>query len=272
MSWLERQIVTYGEGFGNDLQRYLQAAGVDRAMHGLAGNFGVRRFMIRFARQGNLISVLEVESVALQFGGGKPSAQNRETIAEVERALTRLQNNMLGGPTWHHGVIGLVRDSDNQQQLYPFFDEDADKISINELPVPDTGHPLEGPEYRRLRDSMEAQIMPIVQRSNSTAHGWDIWQIQGEELFLVYGDPQQPENIVRKKCRVLGTFGADYYWEWQVENPLFDEEVFCWENFLCDWDAAVELGFVCTARLQADWLFFSVVEGADVTLFVAVWE
>jgi len=272
MSWLERQIANYGEEFGNDLQRYLQAAGVDRALHLLSGNFGVRRFMIRFARQGNLISIQEVESIALQFGGGKPSNQNRDTIAEMERSLTRLRNNMLGGPIWSQGVIGFVRDCDNQQAIYPFFDEDAEKISLNELPVPESGHPLEGNEYRRLRASMEAQIMPIVQRSNATAHGWDIWQIQEGELVLVYGDPQQPESIVRKKCQVLGTFGSDYYWEWQVEKPLFDEEVFCWESFLCDWDSAVELGFVCTAKLHADWLFFSVVEGAEITLFVAVWE
>ena len=272
MSWLERQIANYGEEFGNDLQRYVQAAGLDKALHALSGNFGVRRFMVRCARQGKSIKVQEVESVPLQFGGGSPSAQTRDKILELERALTRLHNNMLGGPVWKKGVIGFVRDCDNQHAIYPFFDEDAEKISLNELPVPESGHPLEGHEYKALRDSMEAQIIPIVQRSQATTHGWNIWEVHGKELILLYGDPKAPDSIVRKKCQVLGTFGANYYWEWQVEKPLFEEEVFCWENLLCDWDSAVELGFVCTARLKADWLFFSVVEEADLTLFVAVWE
>ena len=36
MSWLERQIETYGEGFGEDVQRYMQAAGLDKAFHDLS--------------------------------------------------------------------------------------------------------------------------------------------------------------------------------------------------------------------------------------------
>jgi hypothetical protein len=272
MSWLEQQVANFGEAFGTDLQRYLQAAGVEKSLHNLAGMFGVRRFLVRFARKGNLVSVQEVESIALQFGGGPPTNQNRETIAELERALTRLRNNMIGGPVWEYGLIGFVRDCDNQYELFPFFDDDSTKISLNELPMPPSGHPLEGIEYKSLHDSMQAQIIPIIQRSQSTSHGWDVWQVQNGELFLLYGDPEQPDNVVRKKCQVLGTFGSNYYWEWQVEEPLFKEEVFCWENFLCDWDSAVELGFVCTARMEADWLFFSVVEGTEFTLFVAVWE
>ena len=179
---------------------------------------------------------------------------------------------MLGGPEWSIGAIGFVRDCDNQQIIYPFFDEDAQKISLNELPVPEQGHPLEGIQYKHLLASMQAQIVPIAQKTQGTTHGWSVWQIQENELVLVYGPPEAPESVVRKRCQVLGTFGAHQYWEWQVQSPLFDEEVFCWENLLCDWDAAVELGFVCTARLNADWLFFSVVNDADLTLFVAVWE
>ena len=270
--WLERQIAQYGEQIGEDIQRYLRTTGVDEHVHLLCGAYGVRRFLLHFMSKGATISILEIESIPSSKGGGVPTQASRENVQELERALTRLWNNMQGGLQWSKGVLGVVRDCDNQYQLFPFFDDDVEKISVEKLPMPTPEHPLEGVKYQTLKDSFQAQIAPVMSRTQSLSHEWSVWEINEKELFLVYGNPERPDSVERKRCEVLGTFDAESYWEWQVEEPLFEEEIFCWENFIGDWDACVELALFTTARLGADWLFISLVGEGDMSLCVAVWD
>ena len=272
MSWLENQVAEYGEQIAEDIQRYLRTSGVTQEVNFISGAYGVRRFLLHFSVKGATVAISEIESIPLQTGGGAPTMTSKENMAELERALTRLYNNMQGGLQWSKGVLGCIRDCDNQLQLFPFFNEDSEKIAVEKLPIPPTPHPLEGATYLRLKASMQAQIEPVVHRSQSLSHEWSVWEIEQNELFLVYGDPDRPERVDRHKCKVLGTFGADSYWDWQVEEPLFDEKIFCWENFVGDWDSVVELALMTTARLKADWLFISVVGDGESSLFVAVWD
>ena len=272
MSWLERQVEQYGERVAEDIQRYLRTTGVAQEINLISGPYGVRRFLLHFAEKGAMVSIIEIESIPLQSGGGAPTLTSKENLGELERALTRLYNNMQGGLQWSRGVLGCLRDCDNQLQLYPFFDEDVEQITVQKLPIPAVPHPLEGNEYQHLKASMEAKMGPVIQKTQSLSHEWSVWEIENDELFLMYGDPERPEGVDRKRCKVLGTFSPDFYWDWQVSEPLFDETIFCWENFIADWDAIVEFALMTTARLGADWLFISVVGDGDTSLFVAVWD
>jgi hypothetical protein len=273
MSWMARQVQQFGQGFEQDLQRYIRAAGIYQAVHDICGAFGVRRFILRFAKKNSDIALQEVESIALQYGGGAPTHTTKEALGEVRKALLRLYNNMLGGPTWNKGAVAIIRDCDNNLQVLAFFDEDADQIAIEHLPIPTQGHPLESKEYVHMKASLEAQLEPIMAHTQSISHDWDMWEIQQDNLHVLYVDSQGNQSVETKRCAVLATFMSEGVWEWQVEEPLFSQEVFCWENFVCDWDAAVELGLVCVAKLNATWLFFSIVnEDPQTTLFVAVWD
>ena len=120
MSWLERQVSEYGERVAEDIQRYLRTTGVAQEIHFISGPYGVRRFLLHFQVKGAMVSILEIESIPLQGGGGAPTMTSKENLKELERALTRLYNNMQGGLHWSRGVLGCIRDCDNQLQLYPF--------------------------------------------------------------------------------------------------------------------------------------------------------
>ena len=53
-------------------------------------------------------------------------------------------------------------------------------------------------------------------------------------------------------------------------RSLFDEGSI-WQEFICDYGAAMEMGGLCAARLGADWVFVSAVDG-QLMLLVVVWE
>ena len=271
MTWLENQIAQYGAAFEEDIQRYMQSAGLYQSVHQLCGPFGVRRFIIRFQKKGTDIHIQALESIPLQYGGGAPPQQTREKIDEIKRSLQRLYNNMSGGPKWQSGCMGVIRDLDNNLQIVPFFDGDAEDISVEMLPLPAQGHPLEGPEYLQLKASLAAQLEPIMHNTQAIAHDWDFWEINDDTLSLVYMD-ETGQHIENKRCLVLSTY-TQGEWAWQVNEPLFEQEIFCWEYFISDWDSAMELGLVSAARLNASWLFYSVVDEQNQSmLFVVVWD
>ena len=56
------------------------------------------------------------------------------------------------------------------------------------------------------------------------------------------------------------------FWEWKVEEPLFQEDAFTCREFLATWDQAMELGYISTVRLQAAWLFVGRLENSQVLL------
>lgn len=272
MSWLETQVSVHGHTFESQMINALNDAGVYDSIFRICGFYGVRRFVIRFEYTSQGIRVNEIENLPLHYGGGAPTNATRELVDVLRQNLNTLYRSMAPWASWQKGLFGVVRNCDNEMQVIPFFNEDADAITVEHLPIPPQGHPLEHTDYTRLRASMAAQLEPVLQNTYAISHDWMEWAIDDNVLTLVYADEYE-QYAERKRCRVLGTFDATGTWAWQVSEPLFSEEVFCWEHFVCDWDSAVELGMVCTARLNGTWLFFSLVsEDPQVTLLVAVWD
>ena len=145
-------------------------------------------------------------------------------------------------------------------------------LELNKLPVPENGHPLEDLQYRKIVGMMESQIDTVWARTSAMSPEWDLWDIQGNELRLIFGSPDIPTEVWRKQVKVLGTFHLrSQTWTWEVDNPLFEENVYRWEYLFASWEAAMELSVLTTARLGANWLFVSEVEGGEVALFAAVW-
>ena len=132
----------------------------------------------------------EIESVRLNHGGGPPPPDpERRLLKRVEQCLYRLYMNMAVGPVWNEGAIGFVRDADNNCSVAPFFDEDKSLLQLNKLPLPDDGHPLEDLEYRKLVAMMETQIDTVWARTSAMSPEWDLWDIQNDELRLIFGKP-----------------------------------------------------------------------------------
>ena len=272
MGWLTTQVDNYGSAFEDMLIESMQSAGVYDAVFAVCGPFGVRRFMLGFASKGHSIEIREIETLPLQYGGGTPSAATPENMQALRAALKDLQNRMSSWAPWEQGILGVVRNCDNKMQVIPFFDADIEGVSVEHLPTPSQGHPLEDRAYLKVKASVQAQIEPVYMNTMAISHDWTEWAIDAEELRLVYQDDIE-STVDKKRCRVLATFDQDGQWAWQVSEPLFSEEVFCWEYFLCDWEAAMELGMLCVARLNGTWLFYSLVStDPQVTLFVAVWD
>lgn len=274
MSWVEQNKHHFQGDPGIEISRFLCAAGVDRALDHLSGPFGVRRFLVYFERQGRRILIQNIETLGLPNGGGAPPPDpNRQRMEVLEQALWRLHLNMSTGAAWKTGCLGFVRNCDNQQSIVPFFGEDREMADLSLLPVPPESHPLETPQYKRMLGSMEAQIEPVWSRTSTVSPEWDYWDVTGDELRLIFGTMEFPSEIRTHRCTVLATFSIrSRTWTWQVERPLFDEEIFCWMEFLATWDAAMELGVFCTARVGANWLFSGQLGDGDSSLLLAVWD
>ena len=273
MSWLERNASFFHGDPLEEINRFVRAAGVDRSLNEFSGVFGVRRFIIHFSRTNGVTKVTEIESVRLSHGGGPPPPDpERQAVKVVEQCLERLYMNMAVGPVWQEGAIGFVRDVDNNCSIAPFFDEDKHLLLLNKLPLPDEGHPLEDPEYRKVVAMMESQIDTVWARTSAMSPEWDVWDIQNGKLRLIFGSPDFPTEVWRREVKVLGTFDLGrQIWAWEVDSPLFSENVYRWEYFFSSWEGAMELSVLTTARLNANWLFVSEVEGGEVALFAAVW-
>ncbi len=278
MGWMERNEHYFSRGGLDGLYRYFRAAGLEDALRLICGDFGVRRFIIRFSFAQNRVRVQALDSVALQKGGGPPPPELQKSgMPRLEQALTRLYFNMQTGPKWQEGAIGYVRDCDNRFSILPFFDEDLSFANLSVLPIPEEGHPLEGPEYKKIIGSMEAQLTPVIARTHSVRSEWSHWEITARQLSLFYG-AESNESISHHKVQTLATYSlSQKLWKWQVEEPLFSEEVFCWERIVVSFDAAMELGMVSTARLGASWLFVAAVDqegvpSGDLSLLAAVWD
>lgn len=272
MSWFDRQSQIQGIDLSQSIGRYLRAAGIDRAIQSWCGPFGVRRFLIHFQHIETRIQITNVESLSLQYGGGSPPELTSEHRANIERSLLKLHQNMSVGPSWSQGVLGFIRNHENQHTMVPFFDEDISMAQLELLPVPPEGHPLEDPNYRRMLGSHEAQIAPIWVRTHAIAHEWAEWEIEGNTLKLIFGSAEQPTEVWRRQCQVLATLSESGKWVWQCGEPLFDGSPFNWQEFCSDYTSAMELGGLCVARLGGDWLFISSVEESQLILLVAVWE
>lgn len=254
MSWFERQSMgRSAREVEREHARYLRAAKIPAALAALAGPYGMRRFLVRFARQGAAVRIQAIDAVRLQWGGGPPpedlSGERRRALA---RALTRLHKNMSVGPRWERGVIGYLRDRDGAEQIMTLFDEDADMADLSKLPAPPPpGHPLEDPSYAELIANFEHRMHPIHARTAMIGADFEVWELDGDQLVLHY-----PTEVRRYRCQVLGIFDAGRgRFVWQSDGALFPEPPFADKAFACDWNGANELCLLAAARLDADWLF-----------------
>lgn len=269
MGWFERQSMGRTESEIAQTQgRYLRAARVDQALETLAGPFGVRRFVVRFAEQNGRVRVQRIEAMPLKEGGGPPPPDPRgQRQAELEKALNRLHRNMSVGPRWKRGVLGYIRDRSDAVQLFPLFDEDVDIATLEKLPLPPPpGHPLEDPAYRKMIDNHEPRMARLQARTAMIGGGWDLWELDEGRLRLHY-----PDEVRRHRCRALGTLQPERgRFLWAVDEPLFSAPpAFTDKSFSADWNAANELGLLTTARLDGDWLFVGDLEDGRV-LFATV--
>ena len=254
MGWFERQAMgRSAQETEKEHARYIRAAMVPEALEALAGPWGVRRFLVRFAQQGALVRVGAIESMPLQWGGGPPPEDvTGDRRAGLAQALTRLHKNMAIGPRWERGVIGYLRSRDGQIQLMVLYDEDADMADLSKLPAPEPpGHPLEDPSYPALVAQHEPKMHQIHARTSMIGGDWDVWDLDGKRLVLHY-----PRERRIHDCQVLGIQDTERgRFLWQTDAALFSEPAFADRAFPCDWNGANELCLLAAARLGADWLF-----------------
>lgn len=268
MSWFDRQAMSRPQQeVEREHARYIRAAQLPEALDALAGPYGVRRFLIRFARQGVVVRIVAIDAVPLQWGGGPPPADPTGKLQRrVSTALTRLHKNMSLGPRWERGVIGYIRGRDRGAQIMALFDDDADMADISKLPAPPPpGHPLEAPSYHALLAQLEHKMAQIHGRTAMLGGRWDVWDLDGHELVLHYAQEQR-----RHRCQVLGLQdNRRGRFLWQTDEVLFAEPAFKDRAFGCDWNGANELCLLTAARLDAEWLFVGDL-GDERVLFGAV--
>jgi hypothetical protein len=136
-------------------------------------------------------------------------------------------------------------------------------------------HPLETPEYLHLRESLVAPCREIYARSQAQGQDWEDWEIKSDTTLLLHLEMNEEGEAARSRsyrCQVLGTFDPPWArFTWRVSAPLFAEKVFSLGDFSCTWDAAMELGLICAARLSAEWFFVQPIDDRGSVLLVAVY-
>ena len=257
--------------------KQIQEAGVSAALDSLAGPFGLRRFVIHFELVGAKIRIMGLDAVPLRMGGGPPppdlNGQRMEALSQALGRLYRATTSTSQG--WHRGAIGYTRDARGKVHLYPLFDDETDGARVDKLPMPGPpAHPLETPEYLRLRESLIAPCRQIHARSYNRGQDWEDWEIKDDTqllLHLAFKSDGSPERSRTHSCQVLGTFEPTWNrFTWRTEQPLFTEQVFNLGDFGATYDAAMELALVTAARLGAEWLFVQPIDDRDTVLLVAV--
>ncbi len=272
MGWFERQLEGRApEEVEKEHGRYLRAAGVDRAIDTLNGPYGVRRYIIRFGENDGRVRVSDIEAVPLSCGGGPPPRDpTGDRLMRLEKTLTALHRNMSTGPRWDTGAIGVLRNALGVSDLLPLFDEDASAAELVHLPNPGPpGHPLETPTYHQMIAAHEASLVRVHQETMGRGNTWDEWEISEEDnqLTLISGG-----RVGRHRCQTLGTYNPSrHQYSWEVEEPLFTEDVFTWHVFQADLDPVVELGYLTAARLGASWLFIQTYDPDGSVVLAAVW-
>jgi hypothetical protein len=273
MTWFERQLNGRSpEEVELEHGRFVRAAGVGPAIDALSGTYGVRRYVVRFGEAEGRVRISELETVMLSCGGGPPAPDpTGEKVAGLEKALTSLHRNMSTGPKWETGAIAVLRNAEGATDILPLFDEDAAAARLAELPNPGPpGHPLETPEYHQLVAQHEAQMAAVHGETVRLGRTWSEWSVTEDDqsLELVF-----ESGARRYRCQTLATFEPAKHWfQWEVEQPLFPDDVFSWVGFHSDFDPAIELGMLATARLGATWLFVQAFDADGSVVLAAVWS
>ena len=273
MGWFERHLEGRPpEDLETEIGRYIRASGVDRALIQMCGPFGVRRFVIRYAQDGDLIKLTDLETHPLPFGGGPPDPRGAEEgLQPLEAAVTRLHRNMVNALPWSRGAVAVTRDAEDNLEIIPLFDEDADGAILADLGVPGPpGHPLEDNAYRDMIAGNEAGMASVHGQTSRRRGSWTSWDVTDEDRALVLG---HSTGKTRHRATVLGTFHPSRSrFEWATPSPLFEDAVYQVQMFSTTMDALMELCFVTTARLGADWLFMDTFNDKDDIVLISIWD
>ena len=257
------------------IAKQIQDTGVSEALDILAGPFGLRRFVVQFALVGTQIRIQGLEAVPLRIGGGPPPPDlSGEKMEALEKALGRLHRD---SGDWRQGAIGYVRDARGKTRLLPVFGRDSSDARVDTLPMPGPpAHPLETPVYLKLRESLVAPCKEVYARSQAIGSPWEEWEVEDDtalHLHIALDASGEPRRTRSHPCQVLGTYEPAWSrFTWRLEEALFPEQAFALGDFSCTWDAAMELGLICAARLSADWLFVQPVDDRGTVLLVAVYR
>jgi len=258
-----------------DSARYIRASGVDQAIEGLAGPYGVRRFVLFFEVRGESVRLVQLAAVNLAWGGGPPPPDPLgERVQALERTMGRLYRNMATGPRWTRCAMGYTRDVDGRSSIFPSFGDAVDSADLSSLPMPGPpGHPLETPETLNLLAQWDGPLTEVRGRTAVVSADWDDWEIKDDTtLFLHYDSAQESDQLRRLRCRVLATYAPRWSrFVWQIDPPIFKETIFATSTFSASWDAAAEICMLCVARMRASWLFAQPIDEHDKMLLAAVW-
>ncbi len=271
VSWFDAQL--QGRDPDEVLQehaRYIRAARVDAALDALAGPYGCRRFVVRFAAKGRTVVFLDLETLALPFGGGPPPDDpSGERVANLEKALSRLHANMSLGPKWQRGAFAYLRDASGATELIPAFDDDADEARLERLPMPGPpGHPLEDTATDTLFALRARDMARVLAATRALPVDWETWEVDEDiGLTLHFADG----SVRKHRCLVLATFEARWSrFTWRAKEPLGSENLFKTPAFPCTLDKAIELGLLSTALVGGDWMFMQPFDEQGGQLIVAV--
>ena len=188
MGWFERHLEGRPpEELETEIGRYVRAAGVDRALIQMCGPFGVRRFVIRYAQEGDHIKLTDLETHPLPFGGGPPDPRGaEEALQPLEAAVTRLHRNMMNAMPWSRGAVAVTRDAEDNLEIIPLFDEDADGATLADLGVPGPpGHPLEDNAYRDMIAGNEAGMASVHGQTSRRRGSWTSWDVVDQDRALI---------------------------------------------------------------------------------------
>ena len=271
MTWMHRN--GFMDTGTHKLFQFLQEANIPEGLARIAGPFGVRRFIVYFSISRGTTVVQRVETVTLGHGGGPPSHDTSDNRRLFEEAVTSLHRTLQAKHPFTKGALGFVRETEGQFSILPYFEEDMEQANLDDLPKPKKGHPADSTAYKNLRAKSQIDMQRIQAKTHSIHQDWDQWSIDKNQLTLQYTYPMFDTQVHR--CQVLATFSLQSQtWTWQLEKPLDSDPIFVHHSFLFSLDSAMELGFICCAKLDCDWLFTSETDGVEtgLHLLVGVWE
>ena len=272
MGWFDRQLDgREPEELEDEIGRFARASGVDRALLKMCGPYGVRRFVIRFERQGDHVVLTDLETHPLPYGGGPPDPRGAEEgVQPLEAAINRMHRNMVTGMSWERGAVAVIRDAQDRVEMIPLFDDDADEAVLGDLGIPEgPGHPLESYEYKEMVAAHEAAMASVHAETSRRRGSWTAWDITEDDRTLVLN---QGGGSSRCQVRVLGTFHPTAgRFAWATDGALFEEDLYTTRSFSATLDVVMELGMVTTARLGASWLFLEKIGEKEDIVLASVW-
>ena len=203
MSWFDRYAEDDVDAALARLDAAIARARVVELLDEAAGPRGLRRFLVRVELRGPArpgagggSRVTGLESAPLPHGGGPPDpARFDATAAALARACVGLRSALGPRGGFDRAALGFVRDGHGERAVSLRFDEDADALTLAELPMPQ-GAPwlTEDPAYLRALAQWDARIAP-VRAGWVVAPGGEPWTLEDGRLSRPGQAPVPAEPI-----------------------------------------------------------------------------